>query len=344
MVAFDPDAAAQPDSGLFGLHCTEDESECVLVPVPFDATTSYRNGARHGPDAIRRASLQVDLFDPQFGRTYERGLFLQEADPRIAELQRKAREAAEPLIEKGGAEEGDADRVAVVDGASAEVSAIVEARVAAILAAGKLPGVVGGDHSVPLGAFRAVARSAGPFGVLHIDAHADLRVAFEGFRESHASILHNVLGQVDEVEHVVQVGIRDFGEREHRAILDSEGRVRTFFDLDWRRRFADGEALTKLCEEVVSTLPEQVWITWDIDGLDPSLCPNTGTPVPGGLLWHEAMALLEALTRAGIRILGFDLCEVNPGEAIGEDDLDSWDANVGARLLYKLCGAALMTR
>jgi agmatinase len=339
MPDFDPNAAARPGSGVFGLPHGRDEAECVLVPVPFDATTSYRDGARDGPAAIRRASLQVDLFDLQTGRPYERGIHMLEADPRIAALCRSARAAAEPLIEQGGAGPGDEAAVELVDRAGAEVDAIVAREVAAICAAGKLPGVVGGDHSVPLGAIRAAAAHHGPIGVLHVDAHADLRRAYEGFRWSHASIMDNVLREVPDVVRISQVGIRDFCEEELERIRACEGRVVTWFELDWRRRLAAGERLLALCDEVVASLPERVWISFDIDGLDPALCPHTGTPVPGGLSFAEACLLLEAVQRGGRRIVGFDLNEVVPGP-----DGDEWDAAVGARLLYKLCGFALLTR
>lgn len=342
MSAFDPGAAAQPGSGVFGLPQRRHEAACVLVPVPFDATTSYRDGTREGPAAILEASRQVDLFDLQTGRPYERGICMLEPDPEIVGLAMEARRAAEPIIAKGGADlASPADRRAleIVDRAGAAVNRIVEASVAQILAEGRVPGLVGGDHATPFGAIRAAARHAKELGVLHFDAHADLRVAYEGFRWSHASIMDNVLREIPEVTRLVQLGIRDFSEAEHARILAEEGRVVSFFDVEWQRRKAEGEKLSALCAELVRPLPERVWVSFDIDGLDPALCPNTGTPVPGGLGFVEACLVLETLARSGRRIVGFDLVEVAPGDR----DADEWDANVGARLLYKLCGFALLT-
>jgi len=172
-------------------------------------------------------------------------------------------------------------------------------------------------------------------GILHLDAHADLREAYEGFTYSHASIFHNVITKTD-IPKVVQVGVRDVGARELELIIHSRGRIRTFFDDELAARKEEGVAFATIADEIVDELPNDVYLSWDIDGLDPTLCPGTGTPVPGGLSWNEAIGLLRAIRRAKKRIVGLDLCEVAPGET-------EWDANVGARLLYKMIGFALLT-
>lgn len=336
MAGFDPNAAARPDSGVFGLDCAEADSGVVLVPVPFAATVSYGGGAELGPAAILAASHQVDLYDLRYGRPYEKGICWQAADPRLAAAHARAR----PLVAAALAAGGDPDVAirAAVDAAGAEVNAIVQQRVAAILAKGQVPGVVGGDHAVPFGAIQAVAERYPGVGILHFDAHADLRVAFEGFQWSHASIMDNVLRRIPGVARLVQIGIRDFCEQELQAIAAADGRVVTHFDAVWQRRRFQGVAFDVLCREAVAALPQHVYVSFDIDGLDPACCPNTGTPVPGGLSFAEALHVLEVLHESGRHLVGFDLVEVAPGSA-GE-----WDANVGARLLYKLCGAALANR
>lgn len=336
MSAFDPNAAASPDSGIFGLSDTVAASRLVIVPVPFAATVSYGTGAEAGPEAILAASRQVDLYDLQYGRVYEHGLCMLPEAARIRELHQRARTAAAAVIARGGAAVGSSE-VAPVDEAGAEINAVVYAAVADVLQQGKIPVVVGGDHSVPFGAIRACAERHPGLGILHVDAHADLRVAYEGFRWSHASIMDNVLREVPQVARLVQVGIRDFCEQELDSIRGSEGRVVTHFDGEWQRRRACGETFDALCREVVDALPRDVYVSFDIDGLDPSLCPHTGTPVPGGLSFGEAVHLVNTLVQRGRRIVGFDLVEVVPGD-------DEWDANVAARLLYKMCGAALAAR
>ena len=326
MTGFDPDAAAASGSGIFGLNTSREDARVVLVPVPFAATVSYGGGAENGPEAILRASHQVDLYDWHFGRIYEGGIHMLAADPEIAAAHEPARHAVQSGVH------GDAV-VRAANAAGDLVNASLAATVAPLLDEGRIVGVIGGDHSIPFAAIAAVAERE-PIGILHIDAHADLRDAYEGFRWSHASIMHNVLASCPGVQRLVQVGIRDYSEGELRAIHASDGRVVTHFDAEWHRRRFAGATFDQLIGEAFEALPERVWISFDIDGLDPSLCPNTGTPVPGGLLFAEVSHMLAQLVTTGRRLVGFDLVEVSPGA-------DEWDANVGARMLYKLCGAAM---
>ena len=335
-MVFDPNAAVRPGSGIFGLPHGESEAAVVLVPVPFAATVSYGGGAELGPAAILAASAQVDLYDLHYGRTYEHGIHLRETDPVLAGLHAPARAAAASILAAGGCEPG-ATAVLPIDAAGRMVNERVYAATRDVLHAGKIPGILGGDHAVPFGSIRACAERHPGMGILHVDAHADLRVAYEGFRWSHASIMDNVLREIPGVQRLVQVGIRDFCEQEFQAIAGSAGRIVTHFDAEWQRRRFMGEPFDRLCREAIDALPQQVYVSIDIDGLDPALCPHTGTPVPGGLQFAELVHLVVTLAASGRRIVGFDLVEVAPGD-------DEWDANVAARLLYKLCGAALVTR
>ena len=194
---------------------------------------------------------------------------------------------------------------------------------------GKITGVIGGDHSVPLGNIKAVSELCEEFGILHIDAHADLRKAYEGFTYSHASIMYNALSEINQISQLTQVGVRDFCEDE-AEIINTDSRIRCFTDKEIRGNLFDGKTWKRQCEEIIATLPQNVYISYDIDGLSPDLCPNTGTPVPGGISFREVDYLLHMLANSNKKIIGFDLCEVSPGGS------DEWDANVGARLLYKI--------
>ncbi len=337
-MTFDPDAAASGE-GIFGLPTTLEEARIVLIPVPFDATTSYRGGTSQGPAAIRRASAQVDLFDLSFGRIYERGIHMIDEDEGIADLSRTTRLLAEPIIERGGAGPQDARRVADIDSACSQVNVKVHRTATGLLREGKIPGVVGGEHAVSYGAILACAEHHPGLGVIQIDAHMDLRERYEGLKWSHASVLRNVMDEVKGVSKLVQVGIRDFAEGERRYAEQHAGRITTFYDDEVFAEAARGMHFGIVCDRILAGLPEHVYITLDIDGLDPSLCPHTGTPVPGGLSFREVAMLLHRVAASGRRVVGFDLVEVCPGPGAGES-APEWDANVGARVLYKLCGAA----
>ncbi|MGH9456522.1 MAG: agmatinase family protein [Thermoanaerobaculia bacterium] len=335
---FDPDAAAAADTGIFGLPFSPEESHVVVIPVPFEATTSYGGGTSGGPQAVLEASRQVDLFDRETGEPYRRGIAMLDIPEHVLEWSRNAERLAEPVIANGGAG-GDAAlerAVSEVNAIGDEMNAWVEAETLRWLDRGKMPIVLGGDHSVPFGAMKAYAERFPGLGVLHLDAHADLRDAFEGFTWSHASIFHNVATKIPQIGRLVQVGLRDVGRAEKKMIDDSGGRIVAFYDPDLASQKEEGRSWASIADEIVAALPETVYLSWDIDGLDPTLCPNTGTPVPGGLSWNEAIGLLRALVRAKKRIVGLDLCEVSPGET-------EWDANVGARLLYKMIGFALLS-
>lgn len=339
---FDPDGAGDPDGSVFGLPFTAEESSVVLVPVPWEATTSYGRGTAGGPAAIRAASRQLDLFDPVLaelglGRPWQWGIHMLPEAPEIEALNARACERALKVIAVGGVLGDDAElhaALAEVNAGSERLDAWVEAQVAARLAAGHVVGVVGGDHSVALGAIAAHAARFPGLGILHVDAHADLRVGYEGFSRSHAGVMGNVLDRVGAVSRLVQVGIRDLSAQEHeRSRIDD--RVIAWLDSALRERSLAGTSWAILCREIVETLPREVYVSFDIDGLDPALCPNTGTPVPGGLSFAEAQLLLLTVVRSGRTIVGFDLVEVAGQE---------WDANVGARLLHRLCGLALVGR
>lgn len=333
---FDPNAPAQPGSGIFGLPYEEEDALVVLLPVPWEATTSYGGGASDGPAAILSASAQIDLYDLDVEKPYVPGIHMLAEPEGIRAWNGTAKALAQKVVEAGGAGD-DPELIAAVtrvNDLSVQVNAWVEHETARLLGAGKLVGVVGGDHSVPLGALRAMAaKKPGGFGVLHFDAHSDTREAYEGFVHSHASIMHNVLETVAGVKKLVQVGIRDVCEEEILYTRGQGERVRIFFDRDVARRRLEGETFGAIAREIAAALPEEVWVSFDIDGLDPRFCPHTGTPVPGGLDVHEAVMILREVVRAGRKIIGFDLNEVAPNQA---DEEDEWDGNVGARMLYKL--------
>jgi agmatinase len=335
---FDPDGPAPAESGIYGLPFSAQDSRVVIVPVPFEATTSYGGGTSKGPAAVLEASRQVDLFDQETGRPYAGGIAMLDVPKNVLRWNSAAKRQAAHVIEKGGVVDRlTRDAAEKVNDYGDRVNGWVYDQTVALLRQGKLVVILGGDHSVPYGSIRAHAQKYPGLGILHLDAHADLRDSYEGFIWSHASIFNNVMRKVQGIDRLVQVGVRDLGQAERKMIDASGGRIVTFYDAELASRKEEGVPFAKLADEIVAALPKDIYLSWDIDGLDPTLCPGTGTPVPGGLSWNEAIGLLRAIRRSGKRIVGLDLCEVSPGET-------EWDANVGARLLYKMIGFALLSQ
>jgi len=334
-MTFDPNAAALSDSGIFGLDFSLKEAQLVFLPVPWEATTSYGGGTSKGPKAILEASRQVDLFDQDVTTPYEAGFHLLSESSQVKNWNKKAKQEAQKIIKKGG-EIGNSKSLlkslSIVNQLGGKLNDFVYSETEKILKMNKFVGIIGGDHSVPFGALKAIAKKHSDFGILHFDAHSDTRIAFEGFQWSHASIMYNVLEHIPQVKKLVQVGIRDFCEQEYLYCIQQKERVSVFFDQDLSREKFNGTSWAKITENIISKLPDEVWVSFDIDGLDPRFCPNTGTPVPGGLNFNEALFVISSLVRSGKKIIGFDLNEVSPSPSKSND----WDANVGSRLLYKL--------
>ncbi|MGE0713199.1 MAG: agmatinase family protein [Planctomycetota bacterium] len=330
--------------GLFGLEVPLDRAGVVVVPVPFEATTSYGRGTANGPAAVLTASRQIDLFDLETGTPYEAGIAMAPIDPRVVAWNEEACALAEEVIASGGADAPGASAevrraAARVGELGDELNAWLGGCVRALLDQGRMVGVLGGDHSVPFASIEAHAQRWPGLGILHVDAHADLRDAYEGFTWSHASIMRNVAARVPGVKRFVGVGYRDLSASEQQILAD-DPRFSAFPDPLLRRELQRGCPWAELLREIVEPLPEKVYVSFDIDGLDPALCPHTGTPVPGGLSWAEGTSLLRAVAESGREIVGFDLCEVAPDPSGASE----WDANVGARMLYKLIGFALCSR
>lgn len=303
----------------FNIFDLEDEfsnenSTMQFIPVPWEASTSYRCGTIEGPSAIFESSAQIDLFDLDVVDPYKCGMFMDEEELTIRQLSSTARRTK-------------------LDKHFKKMHDYVQKLTNEKLEKDQIPVIVGGDHSVPFGAWTAIDDQ---FGILQIDAHMDLRNGYQGFTYSHASIMHNALTKIPNISNLTQIGIRDFCKEEHEFAKEHE--VQTCFDSEIQEAKINGGNLNNIFRQATRHLPDKVWISFDIDGLDPSLCPNTGTPVPGGLGLNEALYIIKkiALSR---KIIGFDLVEVAP-----DPENKSIDANVAMRLLYKISAYVLASQ
>lgn len=319
---------------IFDYACDFDSARVVYVPVPFEATVSYRRGSALGPQAMHKASVQLDLDDAEVQAPYKQGLYLLDQDKTLITLNKKTTKQVDDYRKKPF----NAKLLAAINKNSHTLNTAVYKQTKSLLKQGKIVGILGGDHSVPYGAIQATTEHFGKLGILHFDAHHDLREAYQGFTHSHASIMHNVLKDFSKVTKLTQVGIRDFCEEEKNFAKSQGTRVSVFYDHELKRQLMLGKSWHSMAKKIVSTLPQTVYVSFDIDGLDPKLCPNTGTPVVGGLNFHEANHILREVVLSGRKIVGFDLVEVAPGKS------DDWDANVGMRLLYKLTAWTLASQ
>ncbi|MEO7315249.1 MAG: agmatinase family protein [Ginsengibacter sp.] len=333
---FDPNSVGNPNNNIFGLPFSEEEAKVVLLPVPWEVSVSYGAGTARAPEHIFKASLQVDLSDDDIQDGWKHGIFMRDMNKSVLQKSDYLRKEAElyiNYISEGELVQNNKFMCKVLKDLNAGAEFLNEwvyEQTKELLNAGKLVGLVGGDHSTPLGYYKAIAEKHGEFGILQIDAHADLRKAYEALKYSHASIMYNALVEIPELVKLVQVGTRDYSLGEMEYSKNSNGRITTFYDRDIKERGYEGETWKSITDDIVSKLPQKVYISFDIDGLDPKLCPNTGTPVQGGFETQQVYYLFRKVLESGRELIGFDLNEV--GTSTNE-----WDENVGARILFKLC-------
>ncbi len=331
IATFDPNTNGHYHQGIFGLPFNIEEAQVVILPVPWDATVSYGEGAAEGPYTIWKGSQQIDLYDelrPGYWRAgYAMGAFNNEWYQKNQQCRQQVRalQAGDPSIDPSS-----------IDADCEDLNQAVAFAAEHYLEKGQLVGLVGGEHSVMLGYLRALKKHRQQaIAVIQLDAHCDLRIAYEGLTYSHASVMHNALSE-GLVDRLVSVGIRDYAEAEVSKMHEAGRTIQPYSDPFLKDALLKGTSWDALCEQVITELPEEVYISFDIDALDPALCPHTGTPVPGGLSFDKARYLIHKITESGRKIIGFDLSEVAPATHKN----DEWDGNVGSRILYNLCNEA----
>ena len=333
---FDPNSVGNPNNNIFGLPFTEADARLVILPVPWEVTVSYGAGTSRAAEHVYKSSKQVEIFDMDGEAGWKQGFYMKEVDRRIlmkSDYLRKEAELYIDYISKGELVEKNkfmCKSQKEINEGGAMMNQWVYEQCKNLLDTGKLVGLLGGDHSTPLGFMKALGEKHGEFGILQIDAHCDLRKSYEFFNYSHASIMYNALQEIPELQKLVQVGVRDFCEEEWNFICNSNYKVITYLDKEIKERQFDGETWKHIVEEIVNHLPQKVYISFDIDGLDRKLCPNTGTPVQGGFDTEEVFYLIKKISESGRELIGFDLVEIGVGQT-------DWDSNVGARILWRLC-------
>lgn len=333
---FDPNGVGNPNNNIFGLPFSEDDARLIILPVPWEVTVSYGAGTSRAAEHIFKASKQVDLFDVDGDHGWKQGFFMRGVDRKVlmkSDYLRKEAELYIDYISRGELIDKNkfmCKSLKDINEGSRMLNQWVFDQCKELLGKDKLVGLLGGDHSTSLGYMKALGERYGDFGVLQLDAHCDLRKAYEDFTYSHASVMYNALQEIPSLSKLVQVGIRDYSEEEWNLICNSNFKVIAYQEKHIKERLFEGETWKQIVDEIIEHLPQQVYISFDIDGLDRKYCPNTGTPVPGGFETEEIFYLIKKITASGRKLIGFDLVEI----AVGQTD---WDSNVGARILWRLC-------
>ena len=324
----------------FGDKTLPEDADVVVVSAPWSVTSDFGRGATYTPDAVIDASVRSNnLYDVVSGLSLEKRVATAEIDYNIQEssehLGREAERIAHSIVgRKVAVGEFVARKIAHINEGFADMQASIYKQVKHWSQQDKRVAVIGGDHSVALGAVKALAECNEGLGVLFIDAHADFIREGEIYQYSHRSIARNIVEEIPAVSKLVEVGVRDVNKGEATELFANE-KVKTFFAEEVAARRFEGESWGNLCREIVSQLPEKVYVSFDIDALKIEFCNNTNAPTPGGMTFDEVMYLINSVVESGREIVGFDISEV---VSTLDDDMD---AIVAARALAKMSVAAI---
>jgi agmatinase len=274
----------------------KENSKIVIIPVPYDRTSTWIKGADKGPAAILEASHALENYDIETNsEAYRQGIFTDSPVLQPSSLEEKVRQKLHPIP-------------------PSEMVKLVKRRVKMNIKGCKFPVVIGGEHSVSIGAIQAHAAYCSDMSVLQLDAHSDLRDSYHGSKYNHAC----VMARAQELCTIVQAGIRSMDVSELQQMDVSK----VFFAEDMHNN-------EKYIPKIVNKLSEKVYLTIDLDVFDPSIMPSTGTPEPGGLEWYYVLELMRNVFRER-NVVGFDIVELCPNKNNKAPDF------LAAKLIYKL--------
>lgn len=332
---FDPNAVANPQLNIFGLPFTEQDAKLIIQPVPWEATVNMNAGTARCIEHVSKASMQIELNHEGDPNAWKAGIYMSKINKKLlmrSDYLRKETELYVDFTCRGECIDNNdfmCKNLREINEGGQFINGWVYDHTIDLLHNGKLVGLLGGDHSIAEGFVRALSEIHDSFGILQLDAHSDLRKSYQGFKHSHASVMHNILQNTPNVNKLVQVGIRNYCQEEAAYLKENENRITTFPDWYIKEQFYEGNTWRSIVDRIVEALPQKVYISFDIDGLDPKLCPSTAAPVPGGLQTEQVSYLFKHIVRSGRQIIGFDLSEIGNGET-------TMDATVGAYMLWEL--------
>lgn len=340
---YDPNAPWDKSS-IFWFPYKEEDSKLIIIPVPFAATVSDWDWAEEWPEIVKNQSSLLDFYNDRFPDWYKEWVFMWKISDEIKNLSRETRKIVIKIISHLENIEEICDEELIkltneVNIASTIMTKFVKNEAKRILELDKIPIVLGWDHSTPLWLIQALWEKYEKFHIIHIDAHADLRHEnwepwYEGFTQSHASIMANVLKTVPSVTHITQIWIRDFSEDEVN-VAEKSKKVTIYTNNTLKDAESNWINWDKICNKILTSIPneqKEIYISFDIDWLEPSLCPDTWTPVPWWLTYDQIRLLLEKLVEVWKKIIGFDLVEVSNWNNNNPINWKTW-----AIILKELC-------
>lgn len=341
---FDPNKYNNPYCGLFGLPFETDESDLVILPVPWDLA-SEKMGSAEAPDAILNASKDVNLYKPTFENIWQQGIALHNIPQKWKESSielRKIRNKVNKIKEVKISPKKEVELVQYykqINNISLILKEWVEDKCNDYLDSKKVLGLLGGDKSVISGFISALAKKHKNFGILHLDAHAGMKEKYNGFEFLHESVIRKHL-QHEQISSIVIAGTRSIDFSEIEFLNQNKNIIRHYSDAYLKEKMFKGTTWRILLNEIISPLPRYIYISIDIDVLQQWLCPYTAKPEPGGFTFEELLAIITEIQNVGKKIIGFDLTGISPSP----DKNNDWDSKVGAELLYHLCCNALLSQ
>ena len=316
---------------LFDLNCQEKDSQLIVIPVPWDITTSYRKGTSLAAKAILESSNQIDHYHHYYPNFHQYGIHMIDIPADIIKLNQKLNDITQQIVNH------DCQKKLLSDTKLNECLELVSAGTKTCFDwihsqlnnySDKQVIVLGGEHSVSYPAISFFKKKHPQLSVLQIDAHMDLRPSYQQLTYSHAAVIYHCHSQLNIP--ITQVGIRDSSQSELDYVKKHDN-IHVFDDTYCQHQLFKGVQWDAICDDIINTLSDDVYITIDIDGLDSSFCPSTGTPVPGGMSYHQLCYLIQKIRASNKRIISMDLVEV-AGFA------DSIGIINSTHLLYQLCG------
>ena len=330
IIKFNP--RGDDSSSIFGLPSPLEEARVVVVPVPWDVTSTSHGGLVDGPQTLIDASPLVPLWDEEHGDIWKMGIAMLDIPEDLYDESQRLRPLAQLALqfqEGGDDDRSDEFLKSQLDHINEQCSKMVTAvreSTSRFVSAGQKVIVVGGDNSTGLGLLQALAAREESFGILHIDAHKNLQISPDGFDHSPSAAIHNAL-EIEKVEKVVQVGIRNFTEEESERYRTDKERLTAYTDRYLKKAQFEGHTWDHLCTDILDSLPDRIYLSLDLDGL----CPEeAGHAHPGGLTYSQTAYLIDQLHERGLEVIGADLTGITR-------KYQSTAGSLAAHLLYRIC-------